>query len=107
MKKKSVAIFLALFVGGIGVHHFYLGNKGRGIIYMLLSWTLMPLIASFVDALVLMTLTPDQFHSFYNLSALPVHNMVPTAKDTGNVIQHDFTKEGKNSQHSEYNKYAA
>lgn len=93
MKKKSVAIFLAFILGSFGVHHFYLGNKGRGVIYLLLSWSLMPLIASLVDALVLMTLTQDQFHSFYNLSALPLHNIGPMAKDTGHVIHHDFSQD--------------
>ena len=84
MKKRSIAISLALILGGIGAHHFYLGNKGRGFFYFILSWTLMPLIASIVDALILITLTEDQFHSFYNLAALPLEHLDQSATDIGN-----------------------
>lgn len=83
MKSKSVAIAMALVLGGIGVHHFYLGNKGRGIVYFLLSWTLMPIIASIVDALILMTLTTEQFHEFYNLATFPVELSETQACDIG------------------------
>lgn len=83
MKNKSVAIGLALILGGIGAHHFYLGNKGRGVVYFLLSWTLMPVIAAVVDALILMTFTTEQFHEFYNLATLPVELSDSQACDIG------------------------
>jgi TM2 domain-containing membrane protein YozV len=35
-------------------HHFYLGNTGRGIVYILLVWTFIPIIIAFVE---LFTLT--------------------------------------------------
>jgi TM2 domain-containing membrane protein YozV len=40
---KTTAIILALFLGGLGVHLFYVGRKNEGIIFLLLfifmSWT--------------------------------------------------------------------
>ena len=42
MKNKTVAILLAFFLGGIGVHKFYLGNAMLGVVYLLLCWTGIP-----------------------------------------------------------------
>lgn len=33
-KDKTIAIVLAIFLGGYGVHHFYLGNNQRGLSYL-------------------------------------------------------------------------
>ncbi len=35
----------------------------------------MPLIAAVVDALILATLTTEQFHSFYNLAIIPAEEL--------------------------------
>lgn len=34
-KNKTVALLLAIFLGGIGAHRFYVGKGGTGIIYLL------------------------------------------------------------------------
>ena len=41
-KSKAIAIILALFLGGIGIHKFYLGQAGQGILYLLFCWTFIP-----------------------------------------------------------------
>ena len=46
---KGVAVVLCLLLGGIGMHHWYLGNYIRGILYLLFFWTLIPAILSFID----------------------------------------------------------
>lgn len=51
IKSKVVAGLLALFLGGIGVHKFYLGNVGTGIIYLLLCWTGIPAVIAFFEAI--------------------------------------------------------
>lgn len=33
-KSKTVALLLAIFVGGFGAHRFYVGKTGTGIIYL-------------------------------------------------------------------------
>jgi TM2 domain-containing membrane protein YozV len=38
-----------LLLGGFGAHRFYLGQKGWGIAYLLFCWTLIPLVASWVE----------------------------------------------------------
>ena len=52
MKDKTTAILLALFLGGLGIHHFYLGHYGRGILYLIFCWTGIPAILGVVDALI-------------------------------------------------------
>lgn len=49
MKQKSIAAVLAFFVGGFGVHKFYLGNNFAGILYLLLFWTFIPSILAIFD----------------------------------------------------------
>ncbi len=41
-KSKGTALLLALFLGGVGAHHFYTGKKSTGVLYLLFCWTLIP-----------------------------------------------------------------
>lgn len=53
-KSKIIAILLCLFFGGFGVHHFYLGNNGRGVLYILFSWTGIPFVLSIIDIFIIL-----------------------------------------------------
>ncbi len=57
-KNKVVAALLAIFLGGIGVHRFYLG-QWWGIFYLLFSWTFIPSLVALVEAIVFF-LTSDR-----------------------------------------------
>lgn len=35
LKNTGIAYLLLIFAGLLGVHHFYLGKHGRGILYLL------------------------------------------------------------------------
>lgn len=48
-KSKGMAILLALLLGGIGAHRFYMGHVGRGLLCAMFFWTFIPLIISFFD----------------------------------------------------------
>jgi TM2 domain-containing membrane protein YozV len=50
---KTVAILLAIFLGGLGAHKFYQGKWIQGLIYLLLAWTFVPAFLAIVDAIVI------------------------------------------------------
>ena len=60
-KSKVTAGLLALLLGGLGIHKFYLGAWGRGIVYILLVWTFVPGIVAFVEAIRYFTLPQADF----------------------------------------------
>ncbi len=49
-KDPTTAVLLAIFLGGLGAHKFYLGKIGQGIIYLLFSWTFIPGIVALIEA---------------------------------------------------------
>ena len=66
MKSKTTAAILAFFLGGIGIHRFYLGQGGRGIVYLLFFWTFIPALVAFIDFIIFLTMDEDKFNSKYN-----------------------------------------
>ena len=48
-KDRVTAGIFALLLGGFGVHHFYLGNTTRAIIYLLFFWTFISSIAGYIE----------------------------------------------------------
>ncbi|MCH9682655.1 MAG: NINE protein [Deltaproteobacteria bacterium] len=87
MKDKTSASLLALFLGPLGVHKFYLGRTGAGIAYlvMTLSFVLawIPALLGFIDFITLALMEKDEFNRQYNgshtLAAPVVVNMLPPA----------------------------
>jgi hypothetical protein len=51
-KSRIVAALLAFFLGWIGVHKFYLGQTAMGVVYLLFSWTFIPMLISWIEAIV-------------------------------------------------------
>jgi TM2 domain-containing membrane protein YozV len=66
MISKTTAAILAFFLGGLGVHRFYLGQPILGIVYLLLSWTFIPVFAGLIDFIVLLSYSDQKFNSKYN-----------------------------------------
>ena len=64
-KSRVAAIILALFLGGIGAHKFYLGRVGQGILYLLFCWTFIPGIIAFIEAIVYAVSSEESFHYKY------------------------------------------
>lgn len=56
---KVVYCLLAFFVGGLGVHKFYSGKIGMGILYIVFCWTLIPSIVAFVEFIIALTKKSD------------------------------------------------
>lgn len=70
-KDKTVAVLLAFFLGGFGIHKLYLGENFTGLIYLLFSWTLIPSIFAIFDFLGLLFMSQDVFDGRYNPYSLP------------------------------------
>lgn len=65
-KDRIVAGMLALFLGGLGIHHFYLGNTLLGILYLLFCWTFIPALVSFVEGIIFLCTSASSFDAQYN-----------------------------------------
>lgn len=64
-KSKLAAILFALFLGGFGIHKFYLGRSGAGIMYLLFCWTFIPALLGVVDTILLLVMSDDEFNRKY------------------------------------------
>lgn len=66
MKDKNIAGILSLFLGWLGIHRFYLGQAGLGIVYLLLFWTPVIWILSLIDAIAFFSMDQENFDYKYN-----------------------------------------
>ena len=66
MKNKTTATLLAFFLGGLGIHRFYLKQPILGILYLIFCWTYIPLIISLIDGIRLAIMNKDDFNQKYN-----------------------------------------
>ena len=48
-KEVTAGVLLALFLGGVGAHRFYMGQPVIGVFYILFCWTFTPLLVSLVE----------------------------------------------------------
>lgn len=66
MRNKITTILFAFFLGGLGIHRFYLGQNKKGLFYLLFSWTFIPMFIGFFDALAFIILPDERFNEKYN-----------------------------------------
>jgi len=64
-KNKFTAGILALFLGGLGIHKFYLGKNTSGLIRLLFCWTFIPAILGFFDGIGLLMMSEQKFAAKY------------------------------------------
>ncbi|WP_409978168.1 TM2 domain-containing protein [Anoxybacteroides tepidamans] len=69
MKSKIVAGILAILLGGLGIHKFYLGKLGQGVLYLLFSWTGIPSIIGFIEGIVYLLKSDEEFNQKYNYAS--------------------------------------
>lgn len=66
MKNRTTAGIFALLLGGLGIHKFYLGKVGVGIIYLIFCWTFIPAIVGFIEGIIYLTMSDGNFDLKYN-----------------------------------------
>lgn len=64
-KSRVVAGIFALLLGGIGIHKFYLGRVGQGILYVLFCWTFIPAVIAFIEGIVYLCMSDESFEQKY------------------------------------------
>ena len=68
-KSKVAAALLAFFLGGFGIHKFYLGYVGAGIIHIILTFTIIGIFVNWVilliETIIYLTKSAADFHQTY------------------------------------------
>lgn len=65
-KSRVAAGLLGIFLGGFGVHKFYLGNWKMGLLYLVLFWTFIPAIVGFIEGIYYLVMGDPKFNATYN-----------------------------------------
>ena len=61
VKSKIAAGILAIFFGGIGIHKFYMGKIGMGILYLCFCWTGIPEVVGFIEGIIYLCSSDENF----------------------------------------------
>jgi len=61
VKSKVTAGILGIFLGGLGVHKFYMGKTGMGILYLCFCWTYIPVIIGFIEGIIYLCSSDESF----------------------------------------------
>ena len=64
IKSKVVAGVLAILIGGIGVHKFYLGKIGSGILYLCFCWTGIPALLGLIEGIIYLCSSDENFQLY-------------------------------------------
>lgn len=64
-KSKIMTGVLALLLGHLGIHRFYLG-QWVGIFYLLFVWTFIPTIVAVIEGIYFLVMSEDKFNQKYN-----------------------------------------
>lgn len=62
-KSRVAAGVLAILLGDIGVHKFYMGKIGMGILYLLFCWTGIPALVGLIEGIIYLTESDEKFAS--------------------------------------------
>jgi TM2 domain-containing membrane protein YozV len=64
-RNRVAAALFALLLGGLGVHKFYLGKVGQGVLYLIFCWTFIPAIVGFIEGIIYLTKSDQEFAAEY------------------------------------------
>jgi TM2 domain-containing membrane protein YozV len=74
-KDEVIGVLLAIFLGGLGIHHFYLRRDGLGLVYLVFSWTGIPMIIAWVEAFFM----PSRVRQYNAMQAMYISNQILSA----------------------------
>lgn len=65
-RSRTIAALLAFIFSDLGIHKFYLGQPGLGILYLLFAWTGIPFIISLVEGIIYLSMSDQAFQARYS-----------------------------------------
>ncbi|MBQ7036537.1 MAG: NINE protein [Clostridia bacterium] len=65
VKNKVVAALLAILLGSLGIHKFYLGQSGKGVLYLLFFWTYIPSLLGLIEGITILCSNDENFQIKY------------------------------------------
>ena len=65
MRRVLVKDGSTILLGGFGIHEFYLGKIGQGILYLLFCWTFIPAVIGFIEGILYLAMTDQEFNRKY------------------------------------------
>lgn len=65
-RNKTTAGLLAIFLGGFGVHRFYLGQTAQGFLYLVFFWSFVPAFIGLIDGIGFFNMPLQTFDEKYN-----------------------------------------
>ena len=63
--ERLIAALLAIFLGGIGAHKFYLGQTKLGALYLCFFWTAIPALIGVVEGVIYLSKSDEEFRQQY------------------------------------------
>ena len=62
---RVTAAILAIVLGGLGAHKFYLGETTTGVVYLCFVWTLVPVFLGIIEGIIYLTTSDEDFQRKY------------------------------------------
>ena len=84
MTNRTTAGLLALFLGGIGIHKFYLNRPIQGFLYLIFCWTFIPAVVAFLEAISYFSYSDSSWNKVYNNVDTPTPQVA-----TANVVSRE------------------
>lgn len=62
---RTTAAWLAILLGGVGAHKFYLGKPLLGLLYLVFVWAYVPAIVGLIEGIMYLTMSDEKFIEKY------------------------------------------
>jgi TM2 domain-containing membrane protein YozV len=64
-RNRVAAALFGILLGGLGIHKFYLGKVGMGILYLVFFWTCIPAVIGLIEGIIYLTMSDEEFMQKY------------------------------------------
>ena len=67
VKSKLAAGLFGILLGGIGIHKFYMGKIGMGVLYVLFAWCGIPAIIGLIEGILYLCMSDAEFENKFGV----------------------------------------